>query len=369
MDEKIKSLIVNLRETAKKSKSGHLPLKERVLLLKAINDTGIIGKLYFECLKKVYPIWSKDFPNNPVMTAIIARAESFLYHQSGDRKQFETFYNDNTNYFESVTRDTGLAGMTALSLCAVLGYGTELEKEDYRGEDDDVFDWQDWTPDFYASMAYSGGSPFVGEGNVVRRKEFWDWYLDMVLELYKSPDNPQLLLPSLQIESEKLHKSIYRTQTYKTDAILNKLNEVINKTIDSYCRDYQYDWGEIHIEAYCMKAGLRVSSYFIQNGETHKIRGNVESFDLMNEIKYMMYAQNKYEGAWFASKIEINKDKTYLIEFNYDSMEELPNNWQQLERFVTEFEKFPRSKEFTPQWWQDILGKRAKYLKYTIGNG
>ena len=63
-----------------------MPLKERVLLLKAINDTGIIGKLYFECLKKVYPIWSKDFPNNPVMTALIARAESFLYHQSGDRK-------------------------------------------------------------------------------------------------------------------------------------------------------------------------------------------------------------------------------------------------------------------------------------------
>ena len=60
-----------------------MPLKERVLLLKAINDTGIIGKLYFECLKKVYPIWSKDFPNNPVMTALIARAESFLYHQSG----------------------------------------------------------------------------------------------------------------------------------------------------------------------------------------------------------------------------------------------------------------------------------------------
>ena len=48
MDEKIKSLIVNLRETAKKSKSGHLPLKERVLLLKAINDTGIIAKLYCE---------------------------------------------------------------------------------------------------------------------------------------------------------------------------------------------------------------------------------------------------------------------------------------------------------------------------------
>lgn len=118
-----------------------------------------------------------------------------------------------------------------------------------------------------------GRESFVGESNVVRRKEFWDWYLDMVLELYKSPDNPLLLLPLSKIELEKLNKNINRTQIHKTDAILNKLNEVINKTIDSYCRDYQCDWGEINIEAYCMKAGLRVNSYFIQNGETHKIRG------------------------------------------------------------------------------------------------
>lgn len=361
--ERIKSLIKSLHKIVKNSKSGHLPLKERVSLLNAINDTSVIGKLYFECLKKVYPVWAKDFLNNPIMRAIINKADAFLYRQSCDRKEFEALYNDNTNYFESITGDTGLAGMTAHSLCATLGYGTEFEIEDYQGEDDNAFDWQDWTPDFYASMAYSGGNSFVGEGNVVRRKEFWDWYLDMVLELYRLPDNPLLLSPSLQIESEKLTKNIDRTQTYKTDAILNKLNEVINKTIDSCCRDYQDSWSKIHIKAYCMKTGLRVNSYFTKNGEVCKIRGKVESFDLMNEIKYMMYEQNKCEGAWFTSKIEINEDKTYSIEFNYDNIEELPNNWQQPDHFVSEFEKFPRSKEFTPQWWQDILGKKAKYLK------
>ncbi|KDE66498.1 hypothetical protein FUSO6_11630 [Fusobacterium necrophorum DAB] len=47
--------------------------------------------------------------------------------------------------------------------------------------------------------------------------------------------------------------------------------------------------------------------------EVCKIRRSVESFDLMNGIKYMMYEQNKYEGAWFASKIEIKKDKTYSM--------------------------------------------------------
>ena len=108
------------------------------------------------------------------MTGIINKADAFLYQQSSDRKKFEALYNDNTNYFESITGDTGLAGMTALFLCATLGYGTELEIEDYQGEDDNAFDWQDWTPDFYASMAYSGENPFVGESNVVRRKEFWD---------------------------------------------------------------------------------------------------------------------------------------------------------------------------------------------------
>lgn len=57
--------------------------------MNAINDTSVIGKLYFECLKKVYSVWAKDFPDNPIMTGIINKADAFLYQQSSDRKNLK----------------------------------------------------------------------------------------------------------------------------------------------------------------------------------------------------------------------------------------------------------------------------------------
>lgn len=352
------------------NEQGHLPLKERVSLLNAINDTSVIGKLYFECLKKVYPVWAKDFPDNPIMTGIINKADAFLYRQSGDRKEFEALYNANNNYFESITGDTGLAGMTAHSLCATLGYGTELEIEDYQGEDDDAFDWQDWTPDFYASMAYSGGNPFVGEGNVVRRKEFWDWYLETALQLYTSPDTAVLVL---NISTNKPAKSseFRRNQSYTSDAIREKLEHIVDMTIeDLYNQEgSNIHWNKIEIDSCCLKSGISIETFFydIENSKTliENIREwpDEEPVELLNDIKKEMYNQYPKEGAWLESKISIFPDKNYEIVLNYDDYDSFMPRAKDAENLVQEFESYPRSKEFTPQWWQDILGKKAKYLK------
>ena len=72
-----------------------------------------------------------------------------------------------------------------------------------------------------------------------------------------------------------------------------------------------------------------------------------------------MYEQNKPEGAWLNAYLTFGKDKKYDIKFNYDSKPEDfdPENYQY------EFEKNPRAKEFTPEWWRKALCKNAKYLK------
>ena len=33
------------------------------------------------------------------------------------------------------------------------------------------------------------------------------------------------------------------------------------------------------------------------------------------------------------------------------------------DNFSHEFKNYPRAKEYTPVWWQEILGKKAKYLE------
>jgi hypothetical protein len=82
---------------------------------------------------------------------------------------------------------SGLVGLTAKSLCASLAYDAAIKVDDYESEDDNAFDWQDWNPDFYASMAFSGGNLFAGEGDTGRRREFWNWYPDTVLKIIKNP--------------------------------------------------------------------------------------------------------------------------------------------------------------------------------------
>ncbi|AGT43844.1 Imm5 family immunity protein [Treponema pedis] len=367
--EKIKSLIKSLHKIVKNSKSGHLPLKERVSLLNAINDTSVIGKLYFECLKKVYPVWAKDFPNNPIMTGIINKADVFLYRQSCDRKEFEALYNDNTNYFESIMGDTGLVGMTALSLCATLGYGTELEIEDYQGEDDNAFDWQDWTPDFYASMAYSGGNPFVGEGNVVRRKEFWDWYLETALQLYTSPDTAVLVL---NISTNKPAKSseFRRNQSYTSDTIREKLEHIVDMTIeDLYNQENDMSFDRIEYNSICLElSGTTTEILFYIKGNAIKLKEmrmwpDENQSDVIDDVKQEMYNQSPEEGAWLESHMVIYPDKSYKINFIYDDYNQLSKTARESDKIKEEFRVYPRSKEFTPQWWQDILGKKAKYLK------
>lgn len=76
-----------------------------------------------------------------------------------------------------------------------------------------------------------------------------------------------------------------------------------------------------------------------------------------------MYNQSPEEGAWLESHMVIYPDKSYKINFIYDDYNQLSKTARESDKIKEEFRVYPRSKEFTPQWWQDILGKRAKYLK------
>lgn len=91
---------------------------------------------------------------------------------------------------------------------------------------------------------------------------------------------------------------------------------------------------------------------------------SLQVFDIMNDIKKEMYNQAKEEGAWFYCIIELNPDLTYSIRFIYDDKSQIPqDHLVDSDDFVAEFKKYPRAKEYTPMWWQEILGKKAKYLE------
>jgi hypothetical protein len=357
--------IKKAKQIIEKSPTGHFSLKYRVQLLQQIWKPDIVSKLFFESAKKVSH--EGDFAEYELLKT----AHAFLYLQQGDKRDFEPMADKYRNYFVSMDGTDGFAGLSAVMLAYHIAYsnGVQSDFEDYNGKDDDnAVDWENWEADFYASMAYSGGNPFVEAGDIDKRKEFWGWYLETAHTLCQMPDKPILALNEVLVPEDI--KTFERTQTFKTESISEKLNTVANMLIeDLILQEGDIDWEKIEIDACCIRTGIGSKVYFYSGGNRNQIRDNLrypekDFIEFIDEIKEEMYAQNPKEGAWIMCNISINRDKSYMVKFNHDNLTEFPKwAWaRNPDNMAREFEDCPRSKEFTPEWLRAIV--KSKKLKY-----
>jgi hypothetical protein len=175
------------------------------------------------------------------------------------------------------------------------------------------------------------------------------------------------------LEKDILHKKphdqiIQRTQTYKNKLILDKLNEMVKLSFDLMSETGK-EWKKIEINTcIIIKMITSLIFYFDKNNEKIEVDGYKYDFhsinSILNKIKDEMYKQLPNEGAWIMCNITINKDKSYSISFDYDNIENFQGTAQNPAYLIHEFNSYyPRSKEFTPEWWQKILGKKGKYIK------
>ena len=72
----------------------------------------------------------------------------------------------------------------------------------------------------------------------------------------------------------------------------------------------------------------------------------------------IMYSIAPEEGAWLRFIISVKPDGTFTTEFDYDGYDANrdPN------MLVAAFVEYPRSRMYTPTWWEDILPYKTKYL-------
>ena len=190
-----------LKDLVDISENGHLDLCHRVSLLGSLNNYDIVNKIFLECAKKVYPLWQKEDINDGTVLPTLIGAQNCLYSQNVEKSSFLSLADLNQSklmdHLSEGDKISAMAGLTTQSLAYSIAFdaGLMLNIDEYEGENDDVFDWEGWNPDFYASMTYSGGNPFKNEGSVELRKEFWTWYLDIVLNLSQAPDQPIIPIP------------------------------------------------------------------------------------------------------------------------------------------------------------------------------
>ena len=360
--------ISELRTVIEQSGNGHLPLSCRVELLQSIGNVEIVNKVFAECCKKVYPLWGNEIEDT-LLRKLLCSADEYLYHRKGKADTLVEEANRLRNYVEGQSCTESMAGWAVISLCYSIAdhAAAMLDIDEYEGEDDGAFEYEVWNTDFFASMAFAGGNPFVDEGDAGKRREFWNWYLDTVETLCRKSDAPLIRIDAPKKKEVEQNTIPQRTQTYQTPEILSKIQEVINSALVLYDKDYNDKWDKIIISVRCMAVGLRAKNTVIKEGQEHRMKTSLQVFDIMNDVKKEMYNQAKVEGAWFYCIIELNPDLTYSIRFVYDDKSQIPqDHLVDSDDFVAEFKKYPRAKEYTPLWWQEILGKKAKYLKNTI---
>lgn len=182
--------IERLKELINQSSMGHLPLPLRIDLMKRISDIRVVQKIQCECCKKIYFFAGKK---NNVHAQVLSCINSYLYKAENSVEDILLETEKLRIHAENNHKETDTAVGWAI---VMLGYtvcydaASILNIEDYCGEDDGSFDHESWNADFIGSIVYSGGNPFVNEGNgdTEKRKEYWHWYLDMILSIYENSE-------------------------------------------------------------------------------------------------------------------------------------------------------------------------------------
>jgi len=348
---------------------GHLELKYRVSLMQRINNADITNKIFLECVKYVLPIWQADNSEDTNFEILLQAIQDYLYDGKGSKEHIGKLQDKFRNYFEDVSNTkAGLPGLSIIALSgSIINNAAQiLNIEDYEGQDDNSFDWDVWNPDFCASIAYAGGNPFVDEGDVAKRVHFWAWYLDITDKLTHNSDSPILSIKYRDAAAKETTEGFTRSQTFNTEEIVNKIKRVIElcrKDLENSGENIQ--WNKIELTGECLEAGLAMEGYYFDhNGQKNEIALKYYLYDdddsateIMDGIKNLMYRQAPNEGAWFAYNISTDKSSDFTIKFNYDSLDNLPEIWQEPDTFSDEFETYPRSKDFTPKWLESIVVK------------
>lgn len=364
----IQEQIMKLKAIVNQNDTGHLSLPYRVDLMKQIGSTRVVQKILCECCKKVYPLWENMSGMETPLYKILSDADEYLYKGKGSVKAILASVEKWRNYAEQATDEAeAMAGWAIIALGYAVRYDAAsiLNIEEYCGEDDNAFDYEGWNVDFICSIAYSGGNPFIRDaGDVEKRREYWFWYLDMVLAMYKNPSKPYLKIKA----SGRIIKPVVipnRTQNWRVGNTSNQLEQLINTLIQELGKQAA-DWDRITIE-YTFILGCSMNAFYHWQDESHRIKDSSGTLtdlivDTFDDIHQKMYLQEPKEGAWMCSFITVNKDKTYDIQFNYDDIDSVSEIFHKPDWLLSMFEDYPRSKAYTPQWYRDIIGKRKLYL-------
>ena len=359
--------VERLKEIINQNSMGHLPLPYRVDLMKQISDICIVQKVLCECCKKVCSCFPKEYDTENPLYSVLSEIDSYLYKNKGTAESISVSGERLCNYAEqSIESCEDMAGWAIIAL----GYAIRndaasiLEIEDYNGEDDNAFDFESWNADFICSIAYSGSNPFMEIGNAEKRKEYWLWYLDMVLSMCEKSNTPYTMIKPTSKKSQNQISIPKRTQSWQIENVSNQIQQLVHALIEATDKQTK-DWNKI-VLSYTFISASYMNITCCREEEVQKITlcQSIENLihNSLFHIHKDMYLQAPKEGAWMQCCITIEKGNSYDISFNYDDITSISDIFNNPDWLIGAFEDYPRSKEYTPQWLRKIIERRKLYL-------
>ena len=361
--ETISSLISKGLNEVNHSDKGHLSLPLRRAILQAINDPLVIGRISILCALKVYPIWNEFFKDDTEIIGLIKNTEKFLLGQT-DKNELLSNADHLDVFADNYMEDNitaSFAAKVAVQAAYDVGSDADMVISDYDS-DEEIEDPDEWDTAFLASLVYNGGIVDWDSIDDGRNKEFWNWYLTDCIKTACA--NDRLPYPTSVNKATSSAKYIpYRTQLslWKEDAkccaCINGINEILTKIVVS---DH---WSKSEFYFYSVEMTSYTNFYYYQGNEPvlFDLDINVTIF-LSSEIrmlKDLMYSLCPQEGAFYLCKITIDRHNNMDVRFAYDMKNEKLKSKFRDSDFSKDFSKYPRAKEFIPNWLADIL-KRKK---------
>ena len=366
--ERIARRIETLRNIVKQHPEGHLPLANRIELYRHIGNRVVVQKILCECCKKVYPLWEQYVCKDQSFLRLLKTANDFLYHNKGDieenskiREQLFSQANRLRNYAEYYgENDRSITASAVVWLCYSIYCHAEnslnWEDEGYNGEDDADFDYEEWTTDYLTELAHVGQPESDPRTTASQRGEYWLWFLDMAETLYTNPRQEYTALAELHPEPGKT--LFTREQSYMDGKYpVRPLSEII-RTIQDYLQGNEWNKAEISASIF---TGVLLRLHVQKGEEKRTIEIPNKLYNLVTDLRKLMYNRCPAEGAWMEASLTLIPQGNFTLVLNYDDRETLNYPWSP-DDFVAVFKEFPRSRLFTPTWWQNLLSYNTEYL-------
>ncbi len=216
-----------------------------------------------------------------------------------------------------------------------------------------------WSALFIGSLPFSGGEDDIMNINRSLNEKYWLYFINSLTKINIFDYEFTYYATTLSVGSSVTRVQV---QQYNTNEHVMRSVDFLTTKIVEFKKTN--GWKEVDLNFYVVNGAKSVEAF--------SDKGKVDTVDLavfcdeqtipkvFLEMRKDMYAIFPEEGAWYNVKLVVNEDDNYSISFDYDSKSEYFEDWTEPIEFKEDFDMFPRSEEYTPEWLKKILLKYSK---------